>query len=247
MEPEHSTDVYLYDPQVVEKLRDALIGTTVGETLTLDLPKVVGEGESKDTPVIIKIDKALKVTLPELTEEFCKKISRDKAATELEVRMLTREELEANAKTNSAQALEANMVEALLKKHEFEVPNTITYALIDAMIQEARESNRQKGLPEDTNIDVDEYRQRAWGQAQVRGKWLLLRDKIVEAEQIDATPEEIDALAEKDAAAYGIKKENLLTYYRKNEEVLERIKSEKLVQRLREKFVIKEKAIAPPQ
>jgi trigger factor len=245
-EPPHSTDVYLYDPQVVDKLREELMGKSVGETFTMMLPKQVAEGPSKDVSVEIKVDKVLKVTLPEMTEEFCKKISRDKAATEIEVRALVREELQETAKRNSDQILESNMVEALLKRHEFEVPQTVTYAIIDQSIQEAREQNRQRGYPEDHGINIEEYRKNAWSQAEVRAKWLLLRDKIVDAESIEAGDADIDAAAEKDAAQYGIKKENLLEYYKKAEEVKERIKSEKLVELLKKKFVVKEVAPSAP-
>lgn len=239
-EPPHSTEVYLYDPQVVDKLREGLLGKSQGDTFQMLLPKQTPDATSKDVNVEIKIDKVVKLTLPEMTEEFCKKLSRDKAATELEVRNLVREELSETAKRNSDQILESNMVEALLKRHEFEVPRTVTYAIIDQSIQEAREQNRQKGYPEDYGIDVEEYRKGAWSQAEVRAKWLLLRDKIVEAESIDATEEDIDAAAAKDAEQYGIKKENLLEYYKKADEVKERIKSEKLVEVLKKKFVVKE-------
>jgi trigger factor len=239
-EPPHTTEVYLYDPQVVDKLREELLGKSQGDTFQMLLPKQTPDATSKDVNVEITIDKVVKLTLPEMTEEFCKKLSRDKAATELEVRALVREELIETAKRNSDQILESNMVEALLKRHEFEVPRTVTYAIIDQSIQEAREQNRQKGYPEDYGIDVEEYRKGAWTQAEVRAKWLLLRDKIVEAESIHATEEDIDAAAAKDAEQYGIKKENLLEYYKKADEVKERIKSEKLVEVLKKKFVVKE-------
>lgn len=239
-EPPHTTEVYLYDPQVVDKLREALLGRSVGDTFQMLLPKQTPDATSKDVNVEITIDKVVRLTLPEMTEEFSKKLSRDKAATELEVRNLVREELIETAKRNSDQILESNMVEALLKRHEFEVPRTVTYAIIDQSIQEAREQNRQKGYPEDLGIDVEDYRKGAWNQAEVRAKWLLLRDKIVETEGIDANDEDIDAAAAKDAEQYGIKKENLLEYYKKADEVKERIKSEKLVELLKKKFVVKE-------
>jgi trigger factor len=239
LEPPHTTEVYLYDPQVVDTLREGLIGKKTSETFEMLLPKQSPDGASKEINVSITIDKITALTLPEMTEEFCKKISREKAATELEVRALVREELVATAQRNSEQILEANMVEALLKKHEFEVPQTITYSLIDAGIEEARAENRRKGFPDDYGIDIEEYRKAAWNQAELRGKWLLLREKIVEAEQLDASDEEIEKIAERDAESYGVKKENLLQYYKKNDEIKERIKSEKLVARLKEKFIIK--------
>lgn len=238
--PPQSTDVYLYDPQVVEKLRNELIGRMTGDTIMMQLPKPQPDGSMKEVPVEITIGNLIRIELPETDEEFCKKVSRDNATNIGELRILVRTELEAAAKRSSQESLESNMVKALLDRHHFEVPRSITYGLIDAMIQEQREQNQRNGYPEDYGIDVEEWRQKYWQQSEMRGKWLLLRDKIIEAEQIEATEEDIEKLAERDAEAYGVKKENLLQYYRKNTEIAERVKSEKLVERLKEKFVIKD-------
>lgn len=237
--PPQSTDVYLYDPQVVEPIRTGLIGKKVGDTITLTLPKTHGD-HVHEVPVEITVGKLVKVELPETDEEFSKKVSREQASTIDEVRALVRTELEAAAKRNSQEAFESNMVKALLDRHQFEVPRSITYSLIDAMIQEQRAENKRNGYPEEHGINVEEWREKYWQQSEMRGKWLLLRDKIIEAEQIDATDEDIEAIAARDAEAYGVKKENLLQYYRKNTEILERVKSEKLVDRLKEKFVVKD-------
>ena len=243
--PPQTTDVYLYDPQVVPELRDALMNKKAGEIFKITLPKTSDDpkDEKKIAPLEVTINKAEKVILPEMTEEFIKKISRDKATNELEVRLLVREELEENAKRRSTEALESNMVNALLKKHEFQVPRTITHTLLDSMIQELKDENKRRGYPEDYGINEEEYRKLGWNTAETRGKWLLLRDKIIESEKLEANEEDLSILAEKDAEAYGIAKENLLKYYQTNEEIKEKVKSEKLVARLKEKMKITEKQI----
>ncbi|MEI8135177.1 MAG: trigger factor [bacterium] len=244
--PPQANDLYLSDPQIVPELRDALIGKKTGETFSITLPKTSNDPAipKKDVLVSITINKIEKVILPEMTEEFSKKISRDKAATELEVRLMIREELEENAKRRSTEALESNMVNALLKLHEFEVPRTITHTLLDSMIQEVKDENKRRGYPEDYGLNEEEYRKLGWNNAETRGKWLILRDKLVEAEALEATEEDLTALAEKDAAQYGIEKENILKYYLGNDEIKERVKSEKLVARLKEKMKIVEKQLA---
>ena len=64
--------------------------------------------------------------------------------------------------------------------------------------------------------------------------------QVVKTEQIESTEADVEAIAARDAEAYGVKKENLLQYYLKNGEIAERVKSEKLVDRLKEKFVVKD-------
>ncbi len=243
--PPQTNDLYLSDPLIVPELRDALIGKKSGEKFSITLPKTSNDPNvaKKDVPVEITVNKIEKVILPEMTEEFCKKITRDKAATELEVRLLIREELDENAKRRSAEGLESNMVNALLKLHDFQVPRTITHTLLDSMINELKEENKRRGYPEDYGINEEEYRKMGWNNAETRGKWLLLRDELVEAEKLDASEEDLSALAEKDAAQYGIEKENLLKYYLSNDEIKERIRSEKLVARLKEKMKVTEKPV----
>ncbi|MEP7235970.1 MAG: trigger factor, partial [Ignavibacteriota bacterium] len=243
--PAQTTDVYLYDPQVVPELRDALLNKKQGEAFKITLPKTSDDPDAVKimAPLEVTINKIEKVILPDMTEEFIKKISRDKASNELEVRLLVREELEENAKRKSTEALESNMVNALLKLHEFQVPRTITHTLVDSMIQELKDENKRRGYPEDYGLDVEEYRKLGWNTAETRGKWLLLRDKIIEAEGLEAGEEDLAVLAERDAAQYGIAKENLLKYYLANDEIKEKVKSEKLVTRLKEKMKITEKVI----
>ncbi|MDP4219096.1 MAG: trigger factor [Bacteroidota bacterium] len=244
--PPQTTDVYLHDPQVVPELRDGLIGKKVSEKFEITLPKTSDDPkvEKKDVPLDVTINKAEKVILPEMNEDFCKKISRDKATNELEVRLLVREELEENAKRRSTETLESNMVNALLKMHDFQVPRTITHALLDTMIQEVKDENKRRGYPEDYGMNEEEYRKMGWNTAETRGKWLILRDRLVEAENLEANEEDIAKLAERDAEQYGIAKENLLKYYLSNDEIKEKVKSEKLVARLREKMKIVEKPVA---
>ncbi len=243
--PPATNDLYLSDPLVVPELRDTMMGKKTGDRFSVTLPKTSTDKSipKKDVPVEVTINKIEKVILPEMTEEFCKKITRDKAATELEVRLLIREELEENSKRRSIEALESNMVNALLKLHEFEVPRTITHTLLDSMIQEVKDENKRRGYPEDYGLNEEEYRNMGWNNAETRGKWLLLRDKLVAAENLEATEEDLSKLAEKDAEQYGIAKENLLKYYLGNDEIKERVKSEKLVTRLKEKMKVVEKQL----
>jgi trigger factor len=158
----------------------------------------------------------------------------------LEVRKLIREELEETSRRNADQIMESNMVNALLSRHNFEVPQTLTYALIDANIEEARRRNQQQGLPADHGIDIEQIRKVYWTESEQRAKWLLLREKLIEAEQIEVSDADIEELASKDAEMYGISPENLLTYYKQNEDIRERIRSQKLVDALKQKFIITE-------
>ncbi|HET6510640.1 MAG TPA: trigger factor [Candidatus Kapabacteria bacterium] len=239
--------VYLADPEIVPELKQQLIGKHVGDTIVTDLPKGPKQGATDAEPekgrVELEITKVEKVILPEMTEDYIKQISRDKLSTEDELRADVKKELQKAYEQRSNEHLEENIVGELLKRHEFEVPRTVTHAILDQMLDEAKQENTRRGMPANYGIDEKDYRNRMWPVAEARGKWALLRDKLIEAESIEATDADLEELAKKEAEMYGLPAENLLKYYQKTESIKNRIVSEKLGKLLRDRVKINERKV----
>jgi len=70
---------------------------------------------------------------------------------------------------------------------------------------------------------------------------MLLRERIAESENITVSDEEVERLAETEAARSGVEKSRLLQYYRSSSAATERILSEKIMSFLRENAKITEK------
>jgi trigger factor len=246
-EPSESNgvQVYLADPEIVPELKEKLMGKRVGDTIETELPKGQRkEGEEQEMGrVEITITKIEKVNLPELNEEYIKQISRDKLSTESELRDDVRNELGKAYEQRSNEHLEENIVGELLKRHEFEVPRTVTHAVLDQMLDDAKQENTRRGLPANYGLDEKDYRNRMWPVAEARAKWALLRDKLIEADSIEANDQDLEELAKKEAEQYGLPAENLLKYYQKTEAIKNRIVSEKLGKLLRERVKINERKI----
>jgi trigger factor len=247
--PGHSEEeVYLGDPDVLPELRDALIGHKAGDIVSLALPTSRNKPgdepgpEKKELAEVMVLD-IQKVLLPELTEALIKELSTEKASTREELRNVVREELnEARAKI-ALEDLEERIVAKLLDIHEFEVPQTITHAILGQMLEEMQQENTRRGFPPNYGIDEEAFHERNHKIAESRAKWMLLRDKLIETEQIEATDEDLDKLAEEESKKYGLPKENLLKYYNKQDSVKNRIINDKLGTRLREKVHIVEKTL----
>jgi trigger factor len=237
--------VYLNDPEVLPVLKEKLMGVHVGDTVEAELPRQsrTEEGTTENGRVEIRVTKIERVLLPEMNEEYIKQISRDKFSTEEELREDVRNELVKHYEKQSFEQLEENIVGKLLELHDIAVPRTITHAILDQMVEERKQENQRRGLPATYGVNDEEFRERMWPVAEARGKWSLLRDKLIEAESIDATDEDLEELAEKEASMYGLPKDNLLKFYRKTEAIKNRIIAEKLGKRLREKVTVKEKKI----
>jgi trigger factor len=244
-------DVYLADPDILPEIKNALLGKSKGDAVELELPKrqrSKGDDmmEEERGHVRITIEDVKKVQLPALDDEFAKKVSEDKYETDDALRAGMKTELEEAAAKRSNEELEERIVEKLLEKHEFEVPRTLTHAVLDQMMEERRQQNTRRGFPANYGLDDDDFRHQMWHIAEARAKWMLLREKLIEAEALEATDEDLEKLAETEAEKYGLSKENLLKYYRKYDSVKNQIVSEKLGTRLREKVKVIEKPVERP-
>lgn len=240
----NGVQVYLADPEVVPELKAELMGRKVGDNFQINLPRAQNEnGEIEKGMVDLTITGIKKVILPALDEEFVGKVSRNKVTTEADLRQEIRKELENAADERSKERLEENIVSELLKKHEFEVPRTVTNAVLQQMAEDMKSENTRRGLPAEYGYDAEGFRKEMWSTAEARAKWVLLRDKLIEQEGIEATNDDIEALAAKDAEMYGVSKENLLKYYQKQDSVKNRIVSDKLGTSLREKVKVIEKPV----
>lgn len=241
-------DVYLADPDILPEIKNALLGKHKGDTVELELPKRQrGKDDSMETEergrVKIVIEDVKKVVLPALDDEFAKKVSEGKYETVDSLRTGMKAELEEASTKRSSEQLEERIVEKLLEKHDFEVPRTLIHAILDQMMEERRQQNTRRGFPANYGIEEDDFRHQMGHIAEARGKWMLLREKLIEAEGLEATDEDLEKLAEAESEKYGLSKENLLKYYHKYDSVKNQIVSDKLGTRLREKVKVIEKPV----
>jgi trigger factor len=241
------TEIYLADPEINLELQKALLGVEVGATVAVELPHqkrepgtdMMKEGIGR---VEVTVLEAQRVLLPALDEALIKKISEDKFSTEEELRNEIKRGLEESAAKKSEEDLEEQIVSKIMEMHPFEVPRTISNAILGQMIEEREQENVRRGFPANYGVDEPGFRQQYQPIADARAKWMLLREKLLESEAIEATDEDLEKLAEEESAKYGVSKENLLKYYHKHESIQNRIVSDKLGARLREKVKIVEAA-----
>ncbi len=239
------TEIYLADPEIIPELQAAILGKEVGEKAMVELPhrtKEPGTDLVKEEKgrVEVTILEAQKVLLPAVDEAFIKKVSEDKFSTEEELRNELRTSLEQSAAQRTEEDLEERMVAKLIEMNPFEVPQTISNAILSQMLEEREQENVRRGFPAHYGVDEQAFRERNMPIAEARGKWVLLRDKLIESEGIEVTDEDLEKLAEEESAKYGLPKENLLKYYNKHDTIRNRLMTEKITARLKEKFKIVE-------
>jgi len=89
-------------------------------------------------------------------------------------------------------------------------------------------------------LDIEKFYQENRAYAVYQAKWALIREEIIQAENISAGDQDLLELAERESVKIGIDKERLITYYKSSDQIKDRLVSDKLIAFLLEKSKIKE-------
>lgn len=185
--------VGLGEGKLPKEVEEALIGAEVGSTVET----TVTHGDDHPTQSLrgqevtyrVELKGLKRKELPEVTDEFAKELdpSVDSVAA---LREKIRKDLETHVESEAKTAAQAKILDQLLQRNEFEVPQV----LID---DEIRNMLSRSGLMQNSNVnlqdlDVAMFRDGFGPICEKRVKSAILVDRIAEKEGIKATDEEID-------------------------------------------------------
>jgi len=194
--------------ETLESFTENLRGANPGETKKFqskypdDYPDQKLAGKTYDYSVEVLAIKEKK--LPEVNDEFAKDAAGEAsgvtAVAELRKKIL--ENLEAAREEQQSSQAREKILEALVKKHDFPVPEALVEHQMDVRLERTVRSLTAQGVdPRAVNVDWVSLRRRQHDRAVDDVKAELLLDRIADAEKIEATDEdvekEISALAER--------------------------------------------------
>lgn len=190
-----------------------LIGKKAGDTVEVNVkfPKNYGNESvaGKSGLFVINIKKVQEKNLPELNDEFAKKLGEFESMDQLRSRV--QEDLEKQEMERAKNEAYEKALETLIKNNPFEVPEARISAYIDYMVEELARQ-RKDGEPPNR----DEIAQR-YTEAGIRA---IKRNRIIEyiaqKEKIRATQEEVDEQILTMAQQYGTSFDEIKTALRKN-------------------------------
>src|SRR5580698_8322826 len=175
---------------------EALLGAKVGQELKFEVvyPADFGEarlaGQTVGYDVTVKSIK--KKTFPERDAEFAKQLGNYETWDDFETK------LREHASNRKKEALESQakdkMLEELIAKYQFAVPESFVQQQIDARLDRGLRALAQQGMkPEDMRkLDFGRLREAQRDQAVNEVKASLILDKIAELEDIKVTDDELD-------------------------------------------------------
>jgi trigger factor len=194
--------------ETLESFTENLRGANSGETKKFqskypdDYPDQKLAGKTYDYSVEVLAIKEKK--LPEVNDEFAKDAAGEASGvtTVAELREKILENLEAAREEQQSSQAREKILEALVKKHDFPVPEALVEHQMDVRLERTVRSLTAQGVdPRAVNVDWVSLRRRQHDRAVDDVKAELLLDRIADAEKTEATDEdvekEISALAER--------------------------------------------------
>jgi trigger factor len=228
---------YLADPQLEQPFKEAFQATQRGSEHQIKFEHQHDDHTHK-VNMKARVTKVEKVILPDLNDEFVKKITKEKVATVDDFRKGVREDLESYWKEKNRRALINAIVSEIIRLHEFEVPESLTRSVLENLLEEVKGQYPNKQLP--AEFDVEKFFQENRAYAIFQARWALLREEIVKAENLTVDESALVAIAEREAPKIGIDKERLITYYKSSDQVKDRLVGDKLMELLISSSTIKE-------
>ena len=180
----------------LQAFNEALRGAKVGQELSFEAsyPAEFGDARlaGKTVAYDVTVKSIKKKTFPERDEEFAKQLGPYSDWNDFETKM--RERLASRKK----EALEARardiMLDELVAKYQFPVPETFVQQQIDARLERGLRALAQQGMSSDAmrQLDFERLRAAQRDQAVNEVKVSLILDKVAEQEHIEVTDEDLE-------------------------------------------------------
>lgn len=219
--------VYLGNKDIYPEFREAFKGIKEGEVKIIDSKNA--EGSAKKVQITCR--KVDKIIYPELDEKFFQKITgKDTVKTIEEFREEIRNALSGIYNGISDRKLRDDIISEIVKLNDVEVPGSYIENILKSITQNYLDQHKNKKLPADFN--EEEFKKEKRVDAIYNAKWFLIRDKLIELENITVEEEDYLKIAEEYSPKYNIPADKLVEAYKENDEVKSRILSDKLVDKL---------------
>ena len=176
------------------ELTPQLVGVKVGENRRITL-KITREGtaanpirdQEENRTYLVTVKDIKERRLPELDDEFAKDIGEFNTLSEL--RKQIDKNLKEQARVRSEYQLRTALEDELIKRMDFDVPDSMLIAYLDALVKEAKTQVKEK-----EKFDEKAVREQYKSLAIRNIKWMLVREKLIEQQGFEVTDQEIDSV-----------------------------------------------------
>src|SRR5690606_7212621 len=212
------------DERLQDQLRDAIVGKKAGDTFRVELPH--GHGDHVHTHRYeVTIKEAKRRELADLDDEFAKEATNNRLETLDALRQELKDQLQRQWENESRELLEGMMIQRLLERHPVPVHESIIETFLDQFVEDVKQRNEGK-LPAGFNEEA--FRTANREEAERQARWMILRDALIEQENLSVSDEELDAFFEEAAGESTVIPAEMLRQYYQLMNLLERVRQRKL-------------------
>jgi trigger factor len=189
---------------VLPEIDDAVIGVRAGEEREVTL-RFADDHRREDLRgkggrATVKVVEVKEKSLPALDDDFAKSLGEFETLEALRAEL--KKQLETRREHDEERALQEKVVDAVIAKHEFTVPDALVMRQVAHRIEHARESVRRQGIdPERMPWDYEKLIAELKPGAEKAVRRALLLEAIADKEAIAPTDGDVDAEVEKIAQA----------------------------------------------
>lgn len=243
-------ELELGSKQFIEGFEEGLAGMKIGEMreLNLHFPQGYHEPSLSGAPVTFKakLTGIKKKQLPEITDEFAKKISQGRFESLQALKEDIRRDLQETEEKRVMDDLKNRVVKALVEKNPVQAPVSLVSEQKEALIEDFKKRMTQQGLSEQ---DFAQYKEK-WdadftNTAEYMVRSTFLMDTLADKLNLRATKEDIDGKMSLYARQTGLDIAKVQEFYGKPERrsrLAFQVTEEKVVNYLIEKAKIEEVA-----
>ncbi len=211
-------------PNANHDLDNQLVGIAVGDTRDVQYTHTheTDDGESHEHEVRFRVTakEIRERELPELDDEFAKDVGPFESLDKLKDRI--RGDMQTQSESASRSRLVENLVEELIAKNEFEVPDSMVETYLDNFIEQLK---RERQTEEVENVEGVREEARAGA---LRGvKRYLILEHVAEKESVEVQEEDVDKHLETMAEQHNIEPARIRQILGRSGQI-ERIKSDLL-------------------
>ena len=213
--------VFVNDEQVDMHLRNTLMEKKVGDSFNY-VAETKNEDEQPASHQVTLTD-IQKVIPAEFNNEFAETITAGKFATTEELRADIESQLKAYFEKSSRDAIENQIVDTLVNNHGFDIPGSLVHSVIHQLFDDFKKRNQ--GAPGIDQLTAHDLEGEFKPSAERIVQWELIRNKIIDAENIQLEDDDYKAAAER----YGIEEEQLRAALRQNRQIEDQLLAEKVM------------------
>ena len=227
---------FLDDERLKEELREALMGKKAGDTFRVELPQEHpaheheghehqhDHGDEEDRLYEVTVNDVKRRDLPPLDEEFVRRASEGEFDDLEAFRANIRERLQDAWDERAREMVQGEVIDKMLELHPVPVPESVIEGYLDSFVKQVEEENDGE-LPED--FDEEHFRQRNRRDAEDQGRWMLIRDQIIEEEDLDVTNEEIQTFfAEQSGGEEKVSAQQIEQFYQTMPQMMEKVEQQ---------------------